>query len=79
MPLVEELLMFFVVFVALLLRLVGLDLEVRLRARRARGLRALSEVRTYRALDGLPRPLLQALGALRAEAAPVADRRLLRL
>ena len=77
MPLVEELLMFFVVFVALLLRLVGLDLEVRLRARRARGLRALSEVRTYRALDG--RPLLQALGALRAEAAPVADRRLLRL
>ena len=33
--------MFFVVFVVLLLRLVSLDLEVRLRARRARGLRAL--------------------------------------
>ena len=53
MPLVEELFIIVVLGLVVLLRLVGLDLGVRLRARRARGLRAVSFCLPVRAIDGL--------------------------
>ena len=53
LPLVEELFIIVVLGLVVLLRLVGLDLGVRLRARRARGLRAVSFCLPVRAIDGL--------------------------